>query len=93
MKPKGGRRVEIQIEMVDEMKTPQPRHAMRKCVPRVQRVVHQHDRDRHVKCTGQTSRMQQSTAASLCHRCERQDNRPFEEIDSRRCQTGEHEVP
>src|SRR4051812_17247541 len=62
MKPEGGGAVEIEIDVMDEMESPEEGDAVRSEVPDPERVVEEHDGDDDPRHTGQSGDVQQPDA-------------------------------
>jgi hypothetical protein len=92
MEAECGRRVEIAIDMMNQMKPPQPGDAMREHVPQVEGVVEEDDRQNEMKRRWKATHIQQSVATPLDHPGQRLYDRSFEEIDRRRGGAREYHI-
>src|SRR6266511_2830504 len=92
MKSQCGRRIQIEVDVVHEMKPPQPRYSVYEHVPHVQRVIEQDDSERDVQRSRQFPRIEDSQPASLDETCKRLNDGPLQQIDRRRGQAGKHQV-
>jgi hypothetical protein len=61
-------------------------------VPDVQRVIEKDNGEHHVNGCRQSGRVQESEAAPLDRRREMPNERPLQEVDCCRAQTGEDEI-
>ncbi len=78
--------------MMHEMKTPQPRHAMREDVPHVKRVIQQNDGERDFQGVRQRQLFEQSKFAPFDERGEPSDDRSFGELQRDGGHSGHGEV-
>jgi len=92
MKPERGRRIQIAIDMMNQVEPPQPGDAVRQHVPHVQAVVEEDDRQHEMQPRRQTTRIQQPGTTPLDYVCEWLDDGAFEQIDGRRGGAREHDI-
>ena len=92
MEAECGRRVEIAIDMMNQVEPPQPGDPVREHVPHVEGVVEEDDRQNEMKRRWKATHIQQSESSALDHPGQRLDDRSFEEIDRRRGGAPEYDI-
>ena len=92
VEPEPGRGVEVQIDVVDEMKTPQPRHPVHQDVPQIQRVVEQRQRDQPAEPGRAGDHLRQSPAPARDRPRQWHHHRRLEQVHRRRRGTRNRQV-
>jgi len=92
MEPECGRRVQVAIDMMNQMEPPQPGDTVHEHVPHVHRVVEEDDRQNEMQRRRQPTDIQQPVTTPLDRVRERLDDGSLEQIDCRRGGAREHDI-
>src|SRR5947208_2557384 len=85
--------IQVEINMMDLVKSPEKRNAMDKDMPDVQRVIEYQHSERDFKPRRQTQRFQESPAPAVDDSCERANQRSFRPMDRGGAEPSHCEIP
>ena len=92
MKADSRRRVQVEVDMMNRVESPEHRHAVRQDVPQVQRVVHEDNGGAHLEPEREPEPFHQPAPAPLDHRGGTHHDRCLRQIDGDRADGGNRQI-